>query len=110
MKRQPPSLSNVNAPLQRSLPLGMHWRKRPPAILRMAKEQSGRQFIFAISKNGRRDNKSIPDDPADRMTACINLRVDVFNDDASAYHREEAMACGTSKESTAATELGRKNA
>jgi hypothetical protein len=50
----------------------------------MAKEQSRRQLVFAVSKNGRRDDQSIPYDPADRMTACINLRADVFNNNASA--------------------------
>jgi hypothetical protein len=49
----------------------------------MAKKQPGRQFVFAISKNGRCDDESIPDDAGDWMTACVNLRADVFDYNAS---------------------------
>ncbi len=50
----------------------------------MTKEQAGSNFVFAVSKNGRRDDNLVADDEVDKMTACINLWIDVFNDNAPA--------------------------
>jgi len=58
----------------------MHGRKRPSVIIGMTKQQPRSSFVFPVGKNGRGYDTFIADIPADRVTARVNLRVNVLND------------------------------
>ena len=50
----------------------------------MTIKQPGGQFILAIGKDRRRNDNFITCNPNNLMTACIDLRADVFDDNAPA--------------------------
>ena len=48
----------------------------------MTIKQPGGQFILAVSKDCRGDDNFITRNPADGMTTCIDLRANVFDNNA----------------------------